>query len=301
VKKRVKRDTFAGHLNSVTFFESKIPDFLTDRRNTSRQLIFTSLFALVFINIYSPFEVKTGLNFSQLELFFYSSLFILAGLLIIALSRIVMHQFTRKRRLSNGSYIIWITAEILSLSAVYVVLQYAFIESTVDVLQSYKESLKVTMLVLLLPYAISYLYFSWLEKNKKLEELSKESGTHKQEVPSFIPFHDEKGELRFSIRNLDMLYLEAADNYVIIHYQDAKSHEKFMIRNTLKYFENNLTEFGIIRCHRSYMVNLSKVKMVKRESDGLVLEIDSYGQQNLPISSTYAGEVLKAFQHFTLS
>ncbi|MBE0655578.1 MAG: LytTR family transcriptional regulator DNA-binding domain-containing protein [Bacteroidales bacterium] len=290
-------NTFVSGTEAMTFFETNIPDFLTDKRNTTGQLIFTSLFALVFINIYSPFGVDKW-NLTQLQLFFYSSLVILAGLLIIAISRIIMHQVTRKKRLSNGNYILWIAAEIVSLSAVYVLLQYTLISPSEDIVASYQESLKVTTLVLLLPYTLSYLYFSWMEKNRRIEQLSRARDNEKPYLPHMLPFMDEKGELRFSIKSGDFLYLEAADNYVIIHYLNGKSHEKFMVRNTLKNMELQLKGMGVIRCHRSFMVNFSRVKIVKKEKDGLVLEIDSPGRHNLPISETYVKEVLRIFSSY---
>ncbi len=43
------------------------------------------------------------------------------------------------------------------------------------------------------------------------------------------------------------------------------------------------------------MVNFSRVKIVRKERDGLVLEIDSPGNISLPISGTYLKEVLSAF------
>ncbi len=279
----------------MTLVESKIPDFLTDKKNTVRQLLFTSVFALVFINIYSPFGVNTWYNFTQLQLFFYSSLVILAGLLIIAVSRIIMYQFTNHKSLSIGNYILWIAAEIFSMAAAYVLLQYFIIAPPDDLLSAFKESLKITTLVLLMPYTISYLYLSWREKNKKLQQLASINEHTSHALPLHIPFRDEKGELRLSIKTEDLLFLEAADNYVKIHYLDGRSQHNFMIRNSLKNFEKDLEKWGIIRCHRSFMVNIFRVKIVKKERDGLVLEIDSIGNKSLPISETYMQEVLSAF------
>jgi len=282
----------------MTILDSKIPDFLTDKRNITRQLVFTSVFALVFINLYSPFGVNTWYDLTEPQLFFYSSLVILAGLLIIALSRIIMYQFSRNKTLSIGNYILWIAAEVISLAAVYVLLQLIFISGIEDILASYKESLKITTLVLLLPYSISYLYFSWLEKNQEIKQLSETKKAEMPAIPPFIPFKDEKGELRFSIKTGDLLYLEAADNYVHIHYLDGKMQGKFMIRNSLKNFERELSEFGVIRCHRSYMVNFARVKIIRKEKDGLVLEIDANNKKSLPISDTYVKEVMSMFSGY---
>ena len=206
-----------------------------------------------------------------------------------------MYRFTNHNSLSIGNYILWIAAEIVSMAAVYVLLQYFIISPPDNLISSFKESIKVTTLVLLMPYTISYLYFSWREKNLKLEQLSNSKEKESDPVPFHIPFRDEKGELRLSLKTEDLLYLEAADNYVKIHYLDGKSNQNFMIRNTLKAFENEMSKWGIIRCHRSFMVNISRVKIIKKESDGLVLEIDAPGNYILPISETYAQEVLSAF------
>ena len=206
-----------------------------------------------------------------------------------------MYQVTNYKQLSIGNYILWIAAEIVSLAIVYVVLQYFFISPPNDLLDAFKESLKITMLVLLLPYTISYLYLSWMEKNKKLEELSSSREAELPQAPLHIPFKDEKGELKFSLKSADLLYLEAADNYVKIYYMDGRKIQHFMIRNSLKSFEADLADWGIIRCHRSYMVNFSRVKIVRKEKDGLVLEIDGFDNLSLPISDSYVKEVMKAF------
>jgi hypothetical protein len=156
----------------MSFFERKIPDYLTKRKNTTRQVLFTAVFALVFINLYSPFGVDKWYDANKTQTFLYSSLVILTGLLIIAISRIILYHSFRNKSMTNGSYIIWIAAEIISLSVVYLILQRVFISTEEELVTDFKSSLKVTALVLLLPYTISYLYFSWLENNNKLEELS---------------------------------------------------------------------------------------------------------------------------------
>ena len=110
-----------------------------------------------------------------------------------------------------------------------------------------------------------------------------------------LPFHDENGTLRFSIQQEDLLYLEASDNYVTIYYSDNTKISKFLVRNTLKNFENTLKGNNLIRCHRSYMVNFDKVKILKKEKDGLILELNINQSCNIPVSKTFATNVTDAF------
>ncbi len=283
----------------MTFFESKIPGFLTDKKNTIRQILFTAVFALIFINLYSPFGVNTWYDVTNPQLFFYSSLVILTGLLVIALSRILMLWVARKKLLSTGTYIGWIAMEIITLAIVYVILRMIFVSRITDILKAFRESLKLTSLVLLFPYTLTFLYFSWQEKNRKLAELSGTGPTAKVSKPVMMSFRDEKGDLRFSVKNEDLLFLEAADNYVVIHYLDGNKRSKYLIRNSLKNLENTLHDMTVLRCHRSYIVNFERVRILRKEKDGLVLELDTSDRQTLPISRSYVEEVMRLFSAFT--
>ncbi len=52
-----------------------------------------------------------------------------------------------------------------------------------------------------------------------------------------------------------------------------------------------------MRCHRSYMVNIEKVKLVRKDKDGLILELDTLSPIEIPVSKTYMNDVLQAFGH----
>jgi DNA-binding LytR/AlgR family response regulator len=110
-----------------------------------------------------------------------------------------------------------------------------------------------------------------------------------------IPFRDEKGTMRLSIKFSDLLYLQAADNYVNIFYCNREKIARYMLRSSLKLIEDEHKSFPLVRCHRSFMVNFEKVKIIRREKDGLHLELDSPENLELPISKTYLQEVFKGF------
>jgi len=65
------------------------------------------------------------------------------------------------------------------------------------------------VLVLLLPYIILWLYFSWRDKKNEIERLSGLEQNHGYSSAMY-GFHDEKGVLRFSVKTNDLLYIEAA-------------------------------------------------------------------------------------------
>lgn len=278
----------------MTFWEKPLPTYLTEKGNLFRHVTFTAAFALVFINAYAPFGVETWYNVTKPQLFLYSSLVILTGVFFIAISRIIMFFVCRLKALTVGQYATWIAVEIMSMALVYAILMKVIVKDPRDFFTAFKVSLITTLLVLLIPYTITWLYFSWIDKNRKLEELAG-AANPKGVGPALVPFHDEKGELRLSLKSEDLLFLEAADNYVIIHYLDHGRRQKYVVRNTLKNMEKALNEKGIIRCHRSYMVNFERVKIMRRERDGLVLDLDAPEKLTLPVSRSYVDSIIRTF------
>ena len=278
----------------MPILEKNIPAYLTEKSNIISQIIFTALFALIFINLYAPFGVKTWFNLTKLQLFLYSSLLILTGVLAVVASRIIMYNYCKSSRLTYPVYIGWVAGEIFFMALVYAILIKTVTDDPRDFLEILNKSIKITALVLLLPYLILWLYFALKEKNVQLKVLE-EVDIHGSQPSRMIPFFDEKGTLRFSVKQEDVLFLEAADNYVNIHYLDGQKGAKFMIRNSMKSLSDGFPGSSLVRCHRSYLVNFDRVKIIRKEKDGLHLELDIPEKTNLPVSKTYIQEVLKRF------
>jgi hypothetical protein len=100
-------------------FQKPAPLYLNEKRNIVRLVVFTSLFALVFINLYSPFGADRWFNLTRLEFFTYSSLTILTGVLVVVISRIIMYSVSRRRSINLWQYLLWVLAEIFFMALVY--------------------------------------------------------------------------------------------------------------------------------------------------------------------------------------
>jgi DNA-binding LytR/AlgR family response regulator len=157
------------------------------------------------------------------------------------------------------------------------------------------RSVQNTSLTLLLPYTFLWLWFSWRDNKDRLSGMMEQPETGGQRP--MIHLRDEKGVLRMSLKHSDLLTLQGSDNYVTVCYQGQERLHRFMLRNTLRTLEEELKEEAIIRCHRSWLVNIEKVKLIRREKEGLMLELDSTPSSEVPVSRTYMHEVLAAFGH----
>lgn len=281
-------------------FEKPLPSYLNEKKNIIRLIIFTSVFALVFINIYSPFGSDRWFNLTQFQFFFFSSLTILAGVLVVVISRMLMFQYCKKKAIVLWQYLLWIFGEILMMALFYSLFEKFVLDDSRLFEDIFTLSLRNTALVLLLPYSISWLWLSWNDKKDQLERM-KGLQEYSANPGNMIPFYDERGALKFSVKKENLLYLESAENYVNICYLNQNRISKYMLRDTLKKIEVNFAGTEIIRCHRCYMVNFEKVKVIRRDKDGLKLELDNPMISDIPVSKTYVNSVMQTFSRYCKS
>jgi hypothetical protein len=279
-------------------FQKPIAPYLNEKGNIVRLILFTSLFALVFINIYSPFGADRWFNLTKFEFLLYSSLVILTGVLVVVISRIIMYYYGRKHVINYYQYFAWIFAEIMMMSLFYTLFEKFVLKDVRDFIDLVKLTARNTALVLLLPYSVLWLYFSWRDKKEQIEKLA-EVSSFPGNTREMIPFYDDKSVLKFSVKKESLLYIESAENYVSICYIDKGKVSKYLLRDTLKKMEETFSGTEIVRCHRSYVVNFEKVKVIRKDKDGLKLELESPSAIDIPVSKTYVDNVMHTFSKYS--
>jgi DNA-binding LytR/AlgR family response regulator len=111
-----------------------------------------------------------------------------------------------------------------------------------------------------------------------------------------ITLFDNSGALKMSISPENLYYIESDDNYIKVWYTDSKGVlQNYMLRCRLKTVEDSFKGSGLIRCNRKYIVNLSKVSMLRKENDGYYLDLSNETIPPLPVTKTYTDSVLAYF------
>jgi hypothetical protein len=278
-------------------FQKPIPSYLNEKQNIIRLVLFTSLFALVFINTYSPFGADKWYNLTRLQFFTFSSLTILVGVLVVVISRIIMYHVSKEYSIILWQYLAWIGAEVFSMALAYTLFEKVILKDPRLFTELLKNSATNTALVLLLPYSVLWLYFSWRDKKQQIEKLA-DSPSSSDNSRNMVPFYDDKGILKLSVMKENLLYLESAENYVNICYLNKGKVSKYLLRDTLKKMEESFSGTEIVRCHRSYIVNFEKVKVIRKDKDGLKLEFDYPSMTDIPVSKTYVNTVMQTFSKY---
>jgi hypothetical protein len=269
-----------------------IPNYFVTKKNTVLQVLFATLFAYIFINIYRPFGSGEWYNISAGEFIFYSGLLVIAGMLVVLISRaLLMFLIKRKQPVTVRYYILMIAGEVLLMAVIYAFLEIFVMKDPRNFGFLFYLALQNTALILLIPYVISLLFFAWKEKTISLNNLLNQI----RYSSNFISFHDEKGVLRISLRTDDLLYLESSDNYVSIKYLQNAHPKSVLIRNTLRNIEKTFENSSLLRCHRSYIVNIKRVSMVRKEGVSMKLLIESPNNEIIPVSRGYQNTVKDYF------
>lgn len=98
-------------------------------------------------------------------------------------------------------------------------------------------------------------------------------------------------QLEIPVPNL--LFVESADNYVKITYTQQNKVTTTMLRQTMKKVAMQCSGYkNLLRCHRSYMVNIDNVREVEGNAQGLKLHM-KYDAGFVPVSRSAVAIVKK--------
>ncbi|MBR5812949.1 MAG: LytTR family transcriptional regulator, partial [Bacteroidaceae bacterium] len=277
---------------SVLF--KKIPKYLLAKRNQIIMVLFVSIFAIVFINVYKPFGSDKWMidqkEITSTKYLLWSTILVSIGMTVVAISRLIMYNYSRnpKHSITYLKYAIWVFIELLLLSGAFTVLALIVSKNLNltdnDPLEIYKNAMQNTFFIIGIPYFICIFYFSYQERSAKLKELMNENIGFKSS--NLISLRDSRGVLQLSVAKENLLYIESADNYICIWYQKGDMLKKKLRRITMKEISEQLADTNIMRCHRSYMVNLDLVKVMRREKENIFLELGVPNVKEIPISKT---------------
>ena len=269
-------------------------------------ILFTTVYSLVFINIFRPFNSETWIpNNNSTNYFMYSSLMVLVGMVVVSISRIIMGFVVKKVQLTFPDYVLWLVSDAVVVSLFYVFIAYkvGFIDNFLQdhpemttweaIYNIFWKSTANTVWMLLIPYTIALLFLDNQHIKSKLKEIGDIGADN-----SIVHLKDEKGEIRLSINIENILYAESADNYVTVKYINNDKIVDFLLRTNLKKLSDDLRDTPIQRCHRSFMINLLHVTSLKKDQTEFVIQFDTTSIKDITVSKSYQDSIMEAFTKY---
>ena len=286
------------------FLLHKLPGYLLGKYQLIGTVTFAVLFAIVFLNIYIPFSDTAWfvLGGGDAHTFFYTLTFVATSVMSLIVSRMIMYRTGKNVTMTYLSYIVWCIVEIMLVGGIYTWITVINIPNYAELPQDiFMRSVLYGAISLGIPYLIAGMYFAIIDKNNTIrlmnyENVVTDEAPRKNSSMQKITLFDNSGSLKLSLSLENLYYIESDDNYIKVWYTDSKSELKqYMLRCRLKTVEESFKGSGLIRCNRKYIVNIKKVEMLRKESEGYVLDLANEAIPPIPITKTYTDSILSLF------
>ena len=279
----------------------QLPDYFRGKNQLINTVTFAALFSIVFLLLSLPFSHNSWMALGNSRFFLFTVLFATGSLLLVALSKAIMYHTRNRIRMTYIGYISWCLAEI-----VIICLAYSFITVPLTNIgwdqfpRTLGNALLYGLISLAVPYIFAGMYYAIQDKNQTIRLMNYGNVVLDENVmPSKlekITLFDNNGDLKLCVSASSLYYIESDDNYIIVWYTDAKGElKRYMLRCRLKTVEESFKGSSLVRCHRKYIVNMDKVKVLRKEKDGYELDLDNDAIAPIPVTKTYSENVLGHF------
>ena len=244
------------------------------------------VFYFVFILIYEPLRLRQYLDMGRdlysmnLAISFSISLVVIAGL------RIAFH-FMRKLRLTWAHFITWSMGEVL-VTGMFIALYLYLMNGTLPYFSVLLTSVWSCYLIFIIPSVILTLAFAVGAHREKEKEILASVAAREDADNTLVRFLDIYQRPKLIIAPSAVLFIEASENYVIIHYMEGGKIKSFELRATMASLEEIAERYSFVRCHRSFYVNPAHVTVLRKESGSQVYaDMDVEGMPSIPVSKRY--------------
>ena len=249
--------------------------FNDDLKHNAKISLFISLGILVFLLVFQPIEID---SFSTKQIIYLVTGFSLSTFLILILNLIVLPSLFPKLFYNNiwniKREIIWNLWILFAISSI----NFLFYAQLFEVLDMNLSDIGKIILLGFLPVAIlitinqDQLLRSHLKSAQKLNNKLIEN---KKEKETLISFKSDYKKDNLMISPNSLIVIKSADNYIEIYYMSDNAVKKKLVRSSLKRANESINEFSfILRCHRTFIVNINYIKEISGNSQGYKISFD---------------------------
>ncbi len=117
--------------------------------------------------------------------------------------------------------------------------------------------------------------------NKARERFDKKDNLVRKSTEIFIKNNSSLVRVKYD----DILWIEALENYVVVN----TFNDKFTIHFTMKAISDRMPTDKFVRVHRSFIVNVSKIKLI--EDNSVIIKSET-GSKIIPIGKSYKDKLM---------
>ena len=290
---------FASGTQKYTQFMHKIPDTYFKGNILACYILLIPMYAFFFLIGARPYHLDTFMNVTQDQLAFRSAIMASIEIVVVLISRLSMLLTRSKHQINYTGFVIWELMEGLAVTMFCALFVWLMDKRTMAYMELLPKMFLITFSLLVFPYVIVALISELKDRDYRIARnmvtIEKYASGQIGREDSTLPFLDEKKALKLAVTANAILYVEAADNYVNICYLNNDKLVRFPLRSSMRSIEQICESNNIVRCHRSYYVNLRKIRAIQKGPDGLFAELTYAAAPHIPVSTTYSETVTGKF------
>lgn len=283
----------------------EIPKFLLDKRYLFGSVMFILTFSILFMTVYAPFSNTAWFSLADKSNLGNTIAFYIVALAILLVSKMLMNLYQKRIKFTYAKYVSWILLEIIAIASFYTYFTMIFMpEEGYSVSVILFKSLGCMLLIMAIPYTILTLYAAYRDKTEELQMLQYELSIANESsvaYPSLVNLYDYNGALKLTINSDSLYYMESQDNYVKIYYENQDKLLSYMLRCRTKAIEESLLDTSMVRCHRSYIVNVVKINHIKKGGKARYIVLSNENIKPIPVSKSYFKNLVEKIEKYNNS
>lgn len=233
------------------------------------------IFYFAFILIYRPFDLQIQFG----TVWFGVHVTILSCIIFACTVATRLLYYFLPLKLNYSLYSLWCFGEIF-FSSLFCALYLWMVRNNPE---SYFDILSMTFEASLFTLVFPYVILALAMRIHDLVTLKSEP-----ENTSRMRFYDTNHNLKFVVTADTILYIGAEENYINIYYLDNGKVKCYVLRSSMRSVDELCLSNGLIRCHRSFYVNPSHVRVLRKEKEGVVVaELDVDDVRDIPVSKKF--------------
>ncbi len=257
-------------------------------------VLFIAVFSILFMLIYTPFSMAAWFNLTDERSMFVTIAFYIVAVATMIISKVGMFWAQRRICISTPIYVAWLLVEAFVITWLYLGFTRVILPETICTQQFTLRVFSCVVAILAIPYTIVSLYAAYRsqrEENQLMRYREHLLGNNAA-GSNLINLPDENGVVKLTIDIESLYYIESQDNYVKIYYENEGSLHSYMLRSRTKSIESALANTSMLRCHRSYIVNVANINLVRNDKSSPVVILKHPDIKPIPVSKSYYERII---------
>ncbi len=139
---------------------------------------------------------------------------------------------------------------------------------------------------------VTYLFFLFrLHKDLTRSEIL---SPPEERIRETITLRGQNKNERIETKVDDLLFVKSEDNYLILHILQEGAIQSFIIRSTIKQLLEQLDPTVFLKCHRSYLINIHRIKHLSGNKNNTKIHLVG-AEKTIPVSRSLVDQFRQRF------